>query len=502
MQGNRSDVSSVGSKICHSRAVTLLALALIVFFVFNVAIYSRSLRIPALLGSLSILIECIPDKPNYYCPYTKNQRWLTSNNTTFAMSLLIVSNYSTNNINASTSVGLTATDLIWSQIGYNSFKTTQMHTSRNWNDTNSNKNKKKQKKEKCTNIIRMHVLVAHHKTGSKTFAKIARIIRLHYHMQNEEYKCRNRFYYFWADHWRDYFITSTMQKLGQTMAELNSNNDNQNHEKPKYELYFIHFMRNPVSTVISGFYYHSQKLRPESWLDKKIENTCLYHNATRKNAVESYAREIVFGDKIGTNIIDQHIDLSINEFFKKMKNISLPLAIFIQFQFDYCLLWNEFLKAFNVKNTKLLSDNVKIVNESYNIKFEYFWKFTDLTQYKKLKLDAKFNLSDYTRNVGKIDTIANNIESMYNFDRSMLKLLQITLPNLDINAYGRILSETVQYDIYRWEKNEMDRNKHIMTNSYDRMQAIDALLMNKQTCSELKRISESIDYFWLYPHYC
>ena len=252
----------------------------------------------------------------------------------------------------------------------------------------------------------------------------------------------------------------------------------------------------------------------DPWLNDPINSSsrikCIYQTKQKKkdnytilNEIENYAIEL----GLNKDIMRKYSNLSVNIFYSTIMNISLEFAVYIEYQRFNCFEWDGIIQSFNIaklvrnakNNQTSLNENQtyfdqqttslfeNFIETAYNIKFEYFFGFA--------------NLKEFADKSQKNNQIANNIEKMYNFTQSTLRLLYL-IPSLPRNEYPIINKNLQGIDISKKSDKWLQRNTHVTAGKSDKHIQIAALLGNKKHCLDLKRKTQLLDYWWLYPQFC
>ena len=448
-----------------------------------------------------------------------------------------ISRHVTSNVTDPQFVGFTETDTIWYNIPI-----ANMVTITNENNLNDDGNifyeyDNTTDFNKCKLNHQLLLWVAHHKTGSVALYSMRKMIVEYCHSSKDNLRkfVKRPESGFWIWRWycsRDRLIKTIRTLIYHKRLSLSLSSS---HSK-KIKIHYLNLMRDPVSSILSGFNYHSKDppdvaIDADPWLDDTLINSdrfrCIFDNI---ESIKQYANVLQLD--INNILIANGYNMTVSQFFVHMGHLSknididekqendlsdiyLKFGLFIEHQRWLCDEWQELFDSFNLVNEikqfqKGDDVNIGIDNElnSYlelfetgiNIKFEYFWHFPTIDiDYNNENVDTKTNglFSD----ADQVTIINENWKKISNFDDSVLKLLHL-IPSIDSQDYTNIVKRLKQLDINAMTDQKIARNDHITMTKVNRMRQVRCLLENTNTCLDLKEKSIKLDYLWMYPQFC
>ena len=286
--------------------------------------------------------------------------------------------------------------------------------------------------------------------------------------------------------------------------------------KNKHFIHLFNFIREPVSTIVSGFKYHSKFVNGDPWLREPISEaekiSCIYSNSTILDEIRQYGIDLGINNNT-FDIMEYYKHLNVNLFYQKMINISIPFAIYIEFQRYQCFEWPNMIGIFNFVNDIKYYLNSKFQYTDFKMKVSKFSKndvvFDVSSQFERfgnamnIKFEYFFQFSknsiDFEQNDNK--NVYKNLENLSNFDESSLKLLHL-IPSIDSSHYRALLNDFQIINYRTWNDSEIKQNSHITSDSDKDPLYIDALLSNVDTCHLIKKQTKMLDYHWFYQKYC
>lgn len=314
--------------------------------------------------------------------------------------------------------------------------------------------------------------------------------------------------------------TNSMLMDNNNISTINNDDKNSN-----ITIVLFHFIRDPISVILSGYNYHRAIPVKEKWLKLPLTNSyltkCLMNSTVSDTVRQNGNSDFV---DIDINITKSMANAGLTFIYN---NLTVEQGLYIEYKryscnqyyeyltmFDEIVKFNKFGKKNNCQNMQdcnmILLDKLENVKMAFNIKYEYFFGFRSIDN-KLLPI----NLSQFLR-------------KQSDFDDSMLKLLKLMkiIPNnINMNDMDILWKQLKMFDI------NVNRNgssgshgkigrqmalqdsgpkipehvlrRHTTAGKYNEMQQIQLLLArSKQVCFDLKEKTLSLQYNWLYPQFC
>eukprot|EP01083_Nonionella_stella_P071842 193236_1 len=257
----------------------------------------------------------------------------------------------------------------------------------------------------------------------------------------------------------------------------------------------FHFMRSPISTILSGFYYHKKANEP--WLLTTPMKMSSYLFSRVQN-IELYS-DVMMADVNKSNFYQKYWDVSA----KVTRCFSVPLAL------------DKFADPHNWYSVRYEHSVQTFYNELVNEQMGLFWEFIryfncewpqiylmrriglqHFTHYHRFNLDDFGSHSGFVDNMNVFVDILNVMDSEQN--RQILRHRNGTHIQRERSALLKLLQ---RHDLH---KSESTKNRgHVTAGEYDRNVSIAWLLsVDTTVCLILRNLTLWLDFDWYYAAYC
>ena len=280
---------------------------------------------------------------------------------------------------------------------------------------------------------RANFSVAHHKTGTFLKDPLLRTITEYWQLRCNATVGKHQKAFWGAPH--------------SAVARIKNIINTFSRDRPSQHIMALHYLREPLSTILSGYNYH--KITDEPWIIERL-NRLTY-------------RKVICWEM--NNIINDINTTWMNHSLQYIYTTSnMSIGLFIEYQ-RYKICQHERTQGL----------------------YEYLWKISsnrDLfkNDYQHLK---NMRLDDFETNFNDTFGIILDTVGIFNdMDRKEL------------------LNRVQQHNVYRKRDDSYEPNLHVTRGTYNRTIQIAILLSDIGVCIDIKRMGIELDYFWEYENYC
>ena len=276
----------------------------------------------------------------------------------------------------------------------------------------------------------------------------------------------------------------------------------------------FHFVRDPVDTILSGFYYHL--MAKESWLKQhtigttkygflRVRNLDLYKDIIYDNVDDdNYFEKYWITTKKTKLCFDLPNDINI-KFFNQFKNNKYRLDVHMTVQDFYSVFASKWVKEHVWKSRK--RKGIKIENDQFGLFWElvrYYnceWSYQYLMRrigdkyfdnYLALDLHSFEGDASFDRNMNQIMDAWNIIDNEKNNDI----LVRAGVVNMNISDETNDLFERLRIERFV-------RKHHYTKGRFDKKKAIELLLtLNESVCELIKNMTTLLHFEWKHETFC
>eukprot|EP01083_Nonionella_stella_P205609 748588_1 len=366
----------------------------------------------------------------------------------------------------------------------------------------------------CKYVMRHPVLQqSHHKTGHHLSEKLRTRILAFCLCLSHDHRINNK-----HNHIRNLFIKKLHVEPVTMHRAL--------YETDFKQTVLLHYMRDPVETILSGFYYHIKA--SEKWICKwrmhdslykqyRLHNTDLYTDLrlSRMNEMYYYQKYFrVISQDVQPCFILPNIDDHLNTFYRqRVINTSFAFMSHLSVQTFYRTLRN-------VSHTDTMGLFWEFIRY-YNCEWPHAYLMHQIG-IKHFDHYHRFNLSDFDSHRGynaNINRLLDALNVVANQDNAQMlhrnginytvgkikkernRLLRM-LQTEDVSEYWTKDDSRKKTRIYR-ESYAHEDTKHFTKGDYDKEESIKLLLtLDHSICNVLRNLTLWLDFEWSYSTFC